>query len=309
VEQVRTGRPSHGGAPFLKRILNAVSGRLGIILLRWIRRARPERAAGFVGRLVPYVSPWLPEHRIGRANLTAAFPEKSPGEIDAILRGAWSNLAQVGVEYAHLDRLWDYDPGRPGRIEVDPETARRLSAIREEGKGAYFFTGHTGNWELTAVGLAASGLDILVLYRQPNNREVDEAIRKLRADSMGTLVPTNAEAGFKLMKGLARGQSVAMAVDQHFGQGVDITFFGRPCKANATLARLARRVERPIYGMRIVRLPNHRFRFEVTPELVPARDDAGKLNVDATTQQINSVIEGWVREYPEQWLWLHRRWR
>ncbi len=275
-----------------------------------MRRTRPERPAAFAAWLMRHVGPWLPEHRVGRGNLAAAFPEKSSAEIETILRGVWSNLAYVGVEYAHLDRLWDHAPGDlAGRIEVDAETVRRLAEIRERGNGAYFFTAHTGNWELTAVGLAASGLGILVLYRQPNNKNIDEAIRSIRADSMGTLVPTNIEAGFKIMKGLARGQSVAMAVDQHFTQGVDITFFGRRCKANATLARIARRMERPIYGMRIIRLPGHRFCFEVTPELVPDRDPSGKIDAEATTQKINSVIEGWVREHPDQWLWLHRRWR
>jgi KDO2-lipid IV(A) lauroyltransferase len=72
---------------------------------------------------------------------------------------------------------------------------------------------------------------------------------------------------------------------------------------------LARRFECPIHGARTVRLPGHRFRLEVTPEIVPARDAAGRINVAATTQKINDVIEGWVRENPDQWLWLHRRWR
>jgi len=100
-----------------------------------------------------------------------------------------------------------------------------------------------------------------------------------------------------------------MLVDQHFGRGVDITFFGRKTKANPLLARLARQIEVPIHGVRIIRLPNHRFRIEVSDEVTPVRDAEGKIHVQGTTQAINSVIEGWVREHPEQWLWLHRRWR
>ena len=61
------------------------------------------------------LGPWLPEHRVGRANLAAAFPEKSPAEIEQILRGVWDNLGRVGAEFAHLDRLWDYDPSREQR--------------------------------------------------------------------------------------------------------------------------------------------------------------------------------------------------
>jgi KDO2-lipid IV(A) lauroyltransferase len=100
-----------------------------------------------------------------------------------------------------------------------------------------------------------------------------------------------------------------MLVDQYYTRGVNVTFFGRPTKANPLLARLARHFDCPIHGLRVVRLPGHRFRAELTEQVQPVRDADGKVNIAGTTQAIMSVIEGWIREYPEQWLWLHRRWR
>jgi KDO2-lipid IV(A) lauroyltransferase len=100
-----------------------------------------------------------------------------------------------------------------------------------------------------------------------------------------------------------------MLVDQYYSRGVDVTFFGRRTKANPLLARLARHFDCPFYGLRVVRLPNHRFRAELTEQVQPVRDADGKVDIAGTTQAIMSVIEGWIREYPEQWLWLHRRWR
>ena len=88
-----------------------------------------------------------------------------------------------------------------------------------------------------------------------------------------------------------------------------VTFFGRQTKANPLIARLARQVECPIHGVRMVRMPNHRFFVELTPEVPPVRDAEGKIDVQGTMQAITSVVEGWIREHPEQWLWLHRRWR
>jgi KDO2-lipid IV(A) lauroyltransferase len=87
-------------------------------------------------------------------------------------------------------------------------------------------------------------------------------------------------------------------------------FFGRWAKANPLIAQLARLTGAPIYGTRAIRLSdgNH-FRGELTEEIVPARNADGIIDIHATTQKIATVIEGWVREYPEQWLWLHRRWR
>ena len=100
-----------------------------------------------------------------------------------------------------------------------------------------------------------------------------------------------------------------MLVDQYLTNGVDVTFFGRKTKANPMLARLLRQVECPIHGVRIIRLPNHRFRAELSEEVKPVRDASGQIDIQGTMQAVTSVVEGWVREYPDQWLWLHRRWR
>jgi KDO2-lipid IV(A) lauroyltransferase len=88
-----------------------------------------------------------------------------------------------------------------------------------------------------------------------------------------------------------------------------VDFFGRPCRTNPIIARLARYYDVPIHGVRVIRLPGHRFRLEMTEAIEPKRDATGKIDVTATTQMITTIIEGWVREYPDQWLWLHRRWR
>ena len=100
-----------------------------------------------------------------------------------------------------------------------------------------------------------------------------------------------------------------MLVDQYLTGGVEVTFFGRKTRANPMLARLLRQVECPVHGTRVIRLPGGRFTAEITEEVQPVRDAEGKIDVRGTTQAITNVIEGWIREYPEQWLWLHRRWR
>ncbi|HEY0236670.1 MAG TPA: lipid A biosynthesis lauroyl acyltransferase, partial [Afipia sp.] len=118
-----------------------------------------------------------------------------------------------------------------------------------------------------------------------------------------------ADAPYKLADALSKGVHIGMLVDQYFHRGVDVTFFGRTTKANPLLARLVRQVDVPIYGVRVVRLPGHRFRAELSDEVKPVRDADGKIDVQGTMQAVTSVIESWVREHPEQWLWLHRRWR
>jgi KDO2-lipid IV(A) lauroyltransferase len=100
-----------------------------------------------------------------------------------------------------------------------------------------------------------------------------------------------------------------MLVDQHYGNGPEVTFFGRRCRANPMLARLARHIDCPIYGTRAVRLPDHRLQVDLTGPIEMPRGADGRIDVPGAMQAITSIVEGWVREHPEQWLWLHRRWR
>ena len=166
------------------------------------------------------------------------------------------------------------------------------------------------NWELPALVASKYRLDTTVLYRRPNIGAVSDAIIDIRKDSMGTLVATGLDAPLKLLRVLETGGHVAMLVDQYYVNGVDVSFFGRSCKANPFIARLARHIDCPIHGTRVVRLPDkHRFRVDLTEAIEPRRDAEGKVDIAGTMQAITSVVEGWVREHPEQWLWVHRRWR
>src|SRR5271169_468777 len=294
-----------------KPIGEAAVGAATIGLLRTTRYFDPIKTANLFGRVMRLIGPTLREQRIGRANLTAAFPEKSPEQIETILAGVWDNLGRVGAEFAHLDHIWEHDPAHPedSRIEIEPRTHELFAQLRLDGKPALIFASHLGNWELPALAAVAHGLDAAILYRRLNIASADRAIERIRAVKMGTLIPAGRDAPIKLAQALQDGQHVAMLVDQYLRNGVEVTFFGRKTTANPMLARLLRQVECPVYGVRIIRLPGHRFRAELSEEVKPVRDASGQIDVQGTTQAITSVVEGWIREYPDQWLWLHRRWR
>jgi KDO2-lipid IV(A) lauroyltransferase len=139
---------------------------------------------------------------------------------------------------------------------------------------------------------------------------VSDAIVRLREPLMGQLVSTGLSAPVQLSRLAQTGVHIGMLIDQHYTKGVEVIFFGRRCMANPLIALLARQTECPIRGMRVVRKPDgNSFSVEVTEPIEPARDAQGGIDVARTMQAITAVIEGWVREHPEQWLWLHRRWR
>jgi KDO2-lipid IV(A) lauroyltransferase len=293
----------------LKRAVDSAVGLLLTLILRTIRYFDRLWVSNLFARVARSIGPWTGEHRIGRANLVAAFPEKSPDEIERILLGVWDNLGRVMAEFAHLDRLAVGDPYHLPYLHFDTISGGRFDQVRDDGKPALIFAAHLGNWELPAIMSAAMGLDALVLYRRPNVGATADAVMAIRKDSMGTLVPTDMNAPIRLARALEDNRHVAMLVDQHYGKGVDVTFFGRRCKANPLIAALARHVECPIHGTRIVREAGGHFQAYFTEEVPPVRDAEGKIDIAGTMQAISDVVEGWIREHPEQWLWLHRRWR
>jgi KDO2-lipid IV(A) lauroyltransferase len=294
-----------------KALGQAAVGALTIGILRTARYFDPTKTANLFGRIARSIGPMMREQKIGRANLTAAFPEKSPAEIEAILAGVWDNLGRVGAEFAHLDHIWEHDPARSkdSRIEIGTRSYELFTQLRHDGKPALIFASHLANWELPALAAVAHGLDTAILYRRPNIASADRIIQDMRAVKMGTLIPAGRDAPLKLAEALKNGQHVGMLVDQYLTNGVEVTFFGRKTRANPMLARLLRQIECPVHGVRIVRLPGHRFRGELSEEVKPVRDAAGQIDIQGTMQAVTSVIEGWIREYPDQWLWLHRRWR
>src|SRR5262245_15297751 len=112
----------------------------------------------------------------------------------------------------------------------------------------------------------------------------------MRVVKMGTLIPAGRDAPLKLAEALKNGQHVGMLVDQYLTNGVEVTFFGRKTRANPMLARLLRQVECPVHGVRIIRLPDNRFRAELSEEITPVRNERGEIDIQGTTQVLSSVV-------------------
>ncbi|MGH6664485.1 MAG: lipid A biosynthesis lauroyl acyltransferase [Pseudolabrys sp.] len=294
----------------LKRAGDAVIGMIALGLIHLLRLTNPDWLSDTAAAAMRRVGPWLRENDIARGQIAAAFPDKSPADVEQILRGSWENLGRMGAEFIHLDRLWDYQsPDKPGRFDIAPHDLEGFFRLAEDGKPALIFAAHLGNWELPAISAHSYGVDSALLYRGPNIAAIDRWITQTRTELMGRLIPTGLGAPVELAEALERGAHVGMLVDQYYVRGVPVTFFGRPTRANPLIARLARHVDCPIHGVRLIRLPGHRYRGDITEAIAPARDAGGKMDIAGTMQIIMNVVEGWVREHPEQWLWQHRRWR
>jgi Kdo2-lipid IVA lauroyltransferase/acyltransferase len=263
-------------------------------------------AASVVG-VVPLVASRL--RRIGLDNLAHAFPESDAEWRSRVLREAFRNLGRLGAEVAHFDEL---DANRlheiVGFFDDESERIWRESCTL---RSAIVATGHFGNWELLAHARGLLARPIHLVHRPLRNPRVDDLVSAIRGRG-GTGVIYKHAAAREILRKLRDGALVAIPIDQHApgAEGAPIPFFGRPAATTLGPARLAQIARVPIYMAVLVRegtTNRHRICMRPShPPPPPGKDPA--LLVDLTTRLVRE-FEDVVRAHPEQWLWMHRRWR
>ena len=183
-----------------------------------------------------------------------------------------------------------------------------MDLLRDDSRPGIFFSGHLGNWEIVSLGATQRGVPLDRVYRAANNRLVEWFYRRGRAAAESALIPKGSAGGRQLIASLDKGRHIGMMVDQKMNDGIPVPFFGHPAMTPPALAELALRYDCPVVPARIVRLSGARFRLVFSPPLELKSTGGRKADVARAMDQVNAVIEGWVRDTPEQWLWLHNRW-
>jgi KDO2-lipid IV(A) lauroyltransferase len=275
--------------------LRALMALFAVLPLEW--------ASALGGWLMRRLGPLLPVQRLARGNLRLALPELDRAGQDRLLRAMWDNLGRTGGEYPHLPELVaeasariDYDLHPDFLAHTEADSARILASA------------HFANWEVMHIAAANWGLDTATVVRQPNNPLVVAMLESWRAVAGGTRIRKGKEGARQTVEAVKAGKTLAILIDQRMSEGVEVRFFGHPAMTPNAPAELSLRFGAPIFPARLERLPGPRFRVTVgaplrAPEGVPRAEAALAL-----TQALNDRLEGWIREKPEDWLWLHRRW-
>jgi len=174
------------------------------------------------------------------------------------------------------------------------------------------FGGHLGNWEIAALAAGQYGLDIAQIYRAANNPLVDRTIARFRgakgSSGTGEFIPKGAIASRRAVGALRRGAHLALLADQKLNDGIAAPFFGRPAMTAPALGLLALRFDCTVLPTRVERLQGARFRLTLYPPIEVPRSGNRDANVAALMTAVNATLEGWIRERPEQWFWVHSRW-
>lgn len=256
-------------------------------------------AGGLLGRVI---GPRLGVSRRAMNNLRLAMPKNDRAQNQAIILGMWDNLGRSMAEYPHLK--WICSP-RSGRVEIINKEG--VDALLSDGKPGIVFSGHFGNWQVGPSTIhRLMGESLLSVYRPPNNPWVN--VLQRRQFLSRRAVPKGTDGGRSVLLHMRRGGHVGLMVDQKQGDGIGVPFMGRLAMTAPGVARLGRHFNCPVVPIRTERLIGASFRFTVLPPLEVVETGDRESDELENLTRVNGLIASWVRDQPEQWLWLHRRW-
>jgi len=247
------------------------------------------------------------QRRAGFQNLRMAMPHLSEQERLAILRGCFSNLGRLLVEFSHFPQL----SKKNIKDHVEYEGLEHYQDAVRRGKGVIFLTGHFGAWELSCFAHSLHGHPMKFVVREIDNSRVERLIESYRGLAGNTPI-SKKNAARDLLKALRNNETVGILVDQNTtrDEGVFAEFFGVPAATTPAIATLALRTGAAVIPGFLIwdaKLRKHRLRFDRAIELIDTGDPA--RDVLENTRRFNAVLENTVRQYPDQWLWIHRRWK
>jgi len=245
--------------------------------------------------------------RVGMRNLALAFPQMSRAQRARILRGEFTSM---GRQLAEVCLFPKYTRENVSRVVVY-DGFENFERALARGKGVLFLTGHLGGWELSAFAHSLYGHPLHVVMRPLDNVYLDRLTRQYRTLHGNSMIDKD-DSARALLAAMKNGETVGILMDTNMTppQGVFVDFFGIPACTASGLARIVLRTDATVLpGFTIWDpvLRKYRLRFDPPVELVRTGDD--DADTVTNTQRFTKIIEDYVRKYPDQWLWVHRRWK
>lgn len=249
--------------------------------------------------------------RVGLRNLEIAFPEMTHAERDALLRKSFRNLGRVLAYFSRFDRLDEEAMRSMVHYDPDPGFAASLKKVVDAGRGRIILTGHTGNWELQALSYPTFFGPVSFLARRMDNPLIDAHVEKIRT-RLGNKQIDKENSASAIIRLMRRGGSVGILADvnAHPNEGIFVPFFGIPASTSAGIAMLAQRSNSVIVPMLLIwdeQLGKYRIVYRDIIE--PLDTDDRKNDIERMTAMCAAATESLIREFPDQYIWIHRRWK
>lgn len=275
---------------------------IGLFIVMGLLNLMPrERASALGGAIARCIGPRMGANRRALKHLKMCLPDRSDEECTAILGGMWDNLGRILAELPELEFFVD-DLELAGVSHIK-------NAIAAHGQ-AIVFSGHIGNWELMAPTLLRHGMPVDLVYRAPNNPYVEKMLSRYRSlNGRLRLLPKSRAGTRQLVESVKNGRSVGILIDQKYNEGVEVPFFGHCAMTSPAFVQLGQKYNCPLVPFRVERLEGTRFRLTFYPALKVADEAGNPRPVADVLNDAHRLLESWITERPDQWLWLHKRWK
>ncbi len=242
-----------------------------------------------------------------KINLNLAFPKLSEKQKKKILYKMWSNIGKNIGEFIHLK---EFNPYLSNHTDIVGENylEAAIKNSKKNKRGVIFFAAHLANWEMGPLSLTKKNFRPLCVYRKSNNIYLNNIIQNARIN-IADYVPKGDVGAKKIFSSLRKGKPVAILMDQKLNEGISINFLGTPAFTATAIAELAIRLNTDIIPVRFERKGTMSFRVTFYNKLEkPSKSLPHEKKVKNIIRTTNKIISNWIRQKPEDWLWIHRRW-
>lgn len=288
-------------------------------LARWAAlfiEALPDEIAWFIGRAIGRLTYLLDyrHRRVGAQNLRRVYPDLKPGQVRARLRRVYDHLGKVMVEMVRAPRIFGRVAGGDANAKTESHLELRnfekVEQVCHNGRGVIFVTAHLGNWELTGAAMAILGLPLHSVARTMDNPLLDRYITKLR-EFRGQKILKKHGSIREALSLLKSGNRLGIIVDQNAPlDNVFVDFLGKKAAVTRGVASLAVKADSVVFPGFSYRVNGSNRHVVVAGDPIEVPAQGGREEkIHKITEQFTRVIEGWIRQYPEQWLWIHNRWK
>jgi len=286
----------------IRYLLEVLLVRLGLMFFALIG---VKASSNLASKLAVFIGKKHKTSKLAFQNLGKAIPSLSDEEKKNIIEEMWDNLGRIIGEFYYIGKAKKekFDEF----VEVSAETKANFDDLKKLKTGGIVVSGHIGNWEIGPKFFLKNGIKVRTLYRPLNNPYVEKLTAEMREVE---LIEKGTSGSRKIVEAIKNGEFVIILADQKITEGEPVKFFHADATTATSIARIALKYNVPIIPARSIRL-GKKFKFRVELEKPLAIQSSKDINFDVLrlTRQINEKLEGWIKEYPSQWFWVHDRWK
>ena len=255
------------------------------------------------GNLFTIFGPLFRSQEISKSNLSKAFPSINDIQKNKIIKRMWYNYGIIFAEYIFIK---NYRNSQEFEDKIILENQNELVKIKESNKPVIFISGHFNNFELMAMCIEKSGIDLSAIYRPLNNKFLNPIMEKIRKKYICKKQIKKGISGTKeLLKYFKKGTSIALMIDQRVSEGIESNFFNSKALTTTIPAQFVKKFNADIVPVYIERLENNKFRLKIYDKMNFSKDDT----IENITSKLNKLLEEMILKNPDQWIWTHNRWK